>query len=62
MMASNRDIYILTDICPFFKLLMLSFKIICAQFMNAVEYLQTFLICSYVSEWRQVTLYKIQLG
>lgn len=43
-------------------MLMLSFKIICAQFMNAVEYLQTFLICSYVSEWRQVTLYKIQLG
>lgn len=55
--------YILTNICPHFELLMLSFKILCAQFMNAVEYYGIrFLICSYVLEWRQVTLYKIQSG
>lgn len=33
--------YILTNICPHFELLMLSFKILCAQFMNAVEYMQS---------------------
>lgn len=33
--------YILTYICPCFELLMLSFKILCAQFMNAVEYMES---------------------
>lgn len=33
--------YILTNICPHFELLMLSFKILCAQFMNAVEYMES---------------------
>lgn len=35
--------YILTYryICPCFELLMLSFEILCAQFMNAVEYMQS---------------------
>lgn len=33
--------YILTYICPCFELLMLSFEILCAQFMNAVEYMES---------------------
>lgn len=33
--------YILTNICSHFELLMLSFKILCAQFMNAVEYMES---------------------
>lgn len=33
--------YILTYIYPCFELLMLSFEILCAQFMNAVEYMES---------------------
>lgn len=40
-LQTGKYIHVLTNICPRFELLMLSFKILCAEFMNAVEYMES---------------------
>lgn len=40
-LQTGKYILTYTCICPCFELLMLSFKILCAQFMNAVEYMES---------------------